>query len=59
MHGTKQLAVPVHLSIMVFFDPETTIIGAVLLPDGNPFCILKTKDCEELEFTVQPEVRRQ
>ena len=44
---------------MVLFDPEATIIRAVLLADGNFVCILKTKVHEELEFTVQPAVKRQ
>lgn len=59
IHGTEWLAGHIQLSTAVLFDPEATIIRAVLLADGNFVCILKTKAQEELEFTVQPAEKRQ
>lgn len=47
------------LSTVILFDPEATAVRAVLLADGNFVGILKTKAQEELEFTVQPAVKRQ
>jgi len=52
------VAGPVQLSTVVLFVPKATVIRAVLLADGNFVFILKTKAHEELEFTVQPAVKR-